>query len=89
MDPVSATPSHILLQRKQADDHEARPAKDGTAAASAFAAYGFGPLEEPKKDGAPKPVNGVGPMGNPLSAHSLSWVTDVQAASSTGTNTKA
>lgn len=87
MDPVSATPAHVLLQRKQADDHSTRPADHGTGAV--FSAYGFGPLEESNKATGPKPVNGIGPMGNPLSAHSLSWVTDVQAISSSGTNSKA
>lgn len=85
MDPVSTTPAHVLLQRKQADNHGTRPAAHGTAAA--FSSYGFGPLEETKKDHGPKPANGANPMGNALNAHSLSWITDVQATSS-GTNSK-
>lgn len=89
MDAISAVPPHQLLQRKhKADDHETRPGENATAAA--FSSYGFGPLEmndgkAPRKEA--KPVNGAS-LQNPLSAHSLSWVTTVQAADSSGTNTK-
>lgn len=88
MDPVTAPPAHILMQRKQTDNHISKPEAHGTAAA--FASYGFGPME--MEDGKAKkdaPVNGASLMGNPLNAHSLSWVTSVQAVDTTGTGTKA
>jgi len=77
MDPVSATPAHILLHKKeQSDNHSTR--KNGDGAASAFAAYGFGPMDEAGKSKGAKPVSGSGLAANPLNAHSLSWVTSVQ-----------
>ena len=77
MDPVSTTPAHILLHRKdEADNHSTRKAAEG--AASAFASYGFGPMDEPGKEKEAKPVSGIGLGQNPLSAHSLSWVTAAQ-----------
>lgn len=88
MDPVTATPPHILLQRKQADDHASKAEAHGTAAA--FASYAFGPLEmEGGKAAKKEPVSGAAPLGNPLNAHSLSWVTTVQATDGTGTGSKA
>jgi hypothetical protein len=81
MDPVSATPAHLLLHKKeQADNHSVRKTEEG--AASAFASYGFGPLDEPGKAKESKPVSGIGLGQNMLSAHSLSWVTAVQETSS-------
>jgi hypothetical protein len=77
MNPVSATPAHILLHKKeQSDNHSTK--KDDSGAASAFASYGFGPMSEGGKDKSSKPASGVGIGQNPLNAHSLSWVTSVQ-----------
>ncbi len=88
MDPVTAQPAHILMQRKQSDNHISKPEAHGTAAA--FASYGFGPMDlndgKSKKDA---PVNGASLIGNPLDAHSLSWVTSVQSVESSGTGAKA
>lgn len=88
MDSVTAQPAHILMQRKQADNHVSKPESHGTAAA--FASYGFGPLDmEGSKGKKDQPVSGAGLIGNPLNAHSLSWVTTVQAADSSGAADKA
>lgn len=88
MDPVTAPPAHILLQRKQADNHGGRPQANATA--SAFASYAFGPLdmEGGKAAGRDKPASGAATIGNPLAAHSLSWVTTAQAAGSSGSSGK-
>lgn len=78
MDPVSATPVHALMQRKERDDH----APGGTdGASSAFASYAFGPMQLPdgksevKRDDAAK---GAPPAANPLKAPDMAWVTSVQ-----------
>lgn len=88
MDPVTATQPHILLQRKQADDHAGKPESNGAVAA--FASYAFGPLDMEGGKSAKKsqPVSGAAPLGNPLNAHSLSWVTTVQATDGAGTGNK-
>lgn len=78
MDPVSATPAHALMQRKERDDHGPGRAE---GAASAFSVYAFGPLQLPDgkqtahRDEAPK---GAPASGNPLKAPDLAWVTSVQ-----------
>ncbi|HSV28481.1 MAG TPA: hypothetical protein VLL76_02950 [Candidatus Omnitrophota bacterium] len=91
MDPVSATPAHVLMQQRadREDSHSIKSGEQG--AASVFASYAFGPMtlsdgkggaakRESKPEGAPT-------TGNPLSANSMSWVTSVQgldAGASTG-----
>lgn len=82
MEPVSATPAHALMQRKERDDHAPRGAE---GAASAFAAFSFGPMQLPdgkqsaQRDEAP---TGAPAAGNPLKAPDLAWVTSVQGLES-------
>lgn len=78
MEPVSATPAHALMQRKERDDH-APGAAGGVS--SAFASYAFGPMQLP--DGTPEArraeaPKGAPPAANPLQAPDMAWVTTVQ-----------
>lgn len=79
MKEVSPLPAHALLSRRdEASSHSIRPAKTG--AVSAFASYGFGPMDIDKgKDAAAKPVAGAGTGINLLSGPSTAWQTQIQA----------
>lgn len=80
MTPVSNSPAHLLLQRKDQDDqHSTRKTRDG--AASAFSTYSFGPLDgddgqSTKKDGAQ--FKGILAQHNPLQARAVPMVSLIQ-----------
>lgn len=79
MKEVSPLPAHALLARRdEASSHSIRPEKKG--AASAFASYGFGPMDLDKgKTVAAKPNTGAGTGINLLSGPSTAWQTQIGA----------
>lgn len=82
MNELTGVPTHLLLSRKDdAASHSTRKLQEG--AASAFASYGFGPVEEDsgKKDGASPaaPITGASPAANPINAPTLAWLTKLSS----------
>ncbi|MGE5546412.1 MAG: hypothetical protein ACM33T_05920 [Solirubrobacterales bacterium] len=89
MQPVTATPAHLLMQHTQrSNDHLKR---DDEGAASTFASYAFGPMQMPdaKAQGKDRQPEGAPMKGNPLGATSMAWVTTVQGVDGDASGGKA
>jgi hypothetical protein len=79
MDIAKTTPAHALLHHKdRGGDHSTR--KTGRGAVSAFASYGFGPMEmaDGKGNKEMKPARGVHLPAPPVNHPGLSWIAQVQ-----------
>ena len=80
MDAIPTIQAHSLMTRSDTPSgHSTKPS--GRATTSAFASYGFGPLESGKAaNTGVKPVTGnYGQQQLPTNAGNLSWITQLQA----------
>lgn len=80
MDSVNSAPAHVMMRHTDvANGHSTKPR--GRATTSAFASYGFGPVEEAGgKDAAGvRPVTGATFGPTAAGAGNMSWIAQAQS----------
>jgi hypothetical protein len=80
MDASNTIPAHALMFKNDANaGHSTKP--HGRATQSAFAAYGFGPVQPAGKKSGSGAAAVTGSFGQPpVNPGALSWITQAQAS---------